>query len=107
MLADLVNVAPPAPRVVNYELTGCKVVLAGWSITNPQRYQAAVKDLVENKHVIAFVANFAPFTIQAGVKYLESKQVPVIGARYPFAKLPQAITDQESGRIPGKVVITL
>ena len=32
---------------------------------------------------------------------------PVIGARYPFAKLPQAITDQESGRIPGKVVITL
>jgi len=32
---------------------------------------------------------------------------PVIGARYPFARLPQAITDQESGRIPGKVVITL
>ncbi|HEV8221512.1 MAG TPA: NAD(P)-dependent alcohol dehydrogenase [Streptosporangiaceae bacterium] len=32
---------------------------------------------------------------------------PVIGARYPFAELPQAITDQESGRIPGKVVITL
>ena len=46
---------------------------------DPQRYQAAVKDLVENKHVIAFVANFAPFTIQAGVKYLESKQVPVVG----------------------------
>ena len=32
---------------------------------------------------------------------------PVIGARYPFARLPQAIADQESGRIPGKVVITL
>lgn len=46
---------------------------------DPQRYQAAVQDLVENKHVIAFVDNFAPFTIQAGVKYLESKQVPVIG----------------------------
>lgn len=46
---------------------------------DPQRYQAAVKDLVENKHVVAFVDNFAPFTIQAGVKYLESKQVPVVG----------------------------
>ena len=32
---------------------------------------------------------------------------PVIGARYPFAELPQAIADQEGGRIPGKVVITL
>ena len=32
---------------------------------------------------------------------------PVIGARYPFAELPQAIADQESGRIPGKVVVTL
>jgi branched-chain amino acid transport system substrate-binding protein len=46
---------------------------------DPQRYQAAVKDLVENKHVIAFIDNFAPFTIQAGVKYLESKHVPVVG----------------------------
>ena len=46
---------------------------------DPQRYQAAVKDLVENKHVIAFVDNFAPFTVQSGVKYLESKRVPVIG----------------------------
>jgi NADPH:quinone reductase-like Zn-dependent oxidoreductase len=32
---------------------------------------------------------------------------PVIGARYPFARLPEAITDQESGGIPGKVVVTL
>jgi branched-chain amino acid transport system substrate-binding protein len=46
---------------------------------DPQRYQAAVKDLVENKHVIAFIDNFAPFTIQAGVKYLEGKHVPVVG----------------------------
>jgi branched-chain amino acid transport system substrate-binding protein len=58
---------------------------------DPQRYQAAVKDLVENKHVIAFVDNFAPFTIQAGVKYLESKQVPVIGgdcAEYVWNQSP-------------------
>lgn len=58
---------------------------------DPQRYQAAVKDLVENKHVIAFVDNFAPFTIQAGVKYLEQKHVPVIGgdcAEYVWNQSP-------------------
>ena len=58
---------------------------------DPQRYQAAVKDLVENKHVIAFVDNFAPFTIQAGVKYLEQKKVPVIGgdcAEYVWNQSP-------------------
>jgi branched-chain amino acid transport system substrate-binding protein len=58
---------------------------------DPQRYQAAVKDLVENKHVIAFVDNFAPFTVQAGVKYLESKHVPVIGgdcAEYVWNQSP-------------------
>jgi NADPH:quinone reductase-like Zn-dependent oxidoreductase len=37
----------------------------------------------------------------------DGRLTPVIGARYPFAELPQAIADQESGRIPGKVVITL
>jgi NADPH:quinone reductase-like Zn-dependent oxidoreductase len=36
----------------------------------------------------------------------DGRLTPVIGARYPFAELPQAIADQESGRIPGKVVIT-
>ena len=58
---------------------------------DPQRYQAAVKDLVENKHVVAFVDNFAPFTIQAGVKYLEQKRVPVIGgdcAEYVWNQSP-------------------
>src|SRR3954469_18208973 len=58
---------------------------------DPQRYQAAVKDLVENKHVIAFVDNFAPFTVQSGVKYLESKHVPVIGgdcAEYVWNQSP-------------------
>lgn len=46
--------------------------------------------------------------LRALAKLIEDGRVtPVIGARYPFARLPQAITDQESGRIPGKVVITL
>ena len=41
-------------------------------------------------------------------KLLEDGQVtPVIGARYAFARLPQAITDQEGGGVPGKAVITL
>ena len=46
--------------------------------------------------------------LRALAKLIDDGQVtPVIGARYPFAQLPQAVTDQESGRIPGKVVITL
>jgi NADPH:quinone reductase-like Zn-dependent oxidoreductase len=46
--------------------------------------------------------------LRALAKLIEDGHVtPVIGARYPFAELPQAIADQESGRIPGKVVITL
>ena len=45
--------------------------------------------------------------LRALAKLIDDGQVtPVIGARYPFAQLPQAVTDQESGRIPGKVVIT-
>jgi branched-chain amino acid transport system substrate-binding protein len=46
---------------------------------DPARYQAAIKDLVENRHVLAFVAQMAPYTIQAGVQYLERKHIPVIG----------------------------
>jgi NADPH:quinone reductase-like Zn-dependent oxidoreductase len=46
--------------------------------------------------------------LRALAKLIDDGQVtPVIGARYPFAQLPQAVTDQESGRIPGKIVITL
>jgi NADPH:quinone reductase-like Zn-dependent oxidoreductase len=41
-------------------------------------------------------------------KLIEDGQVtPVIGARYPFGRLPEAIADQEAGGVPGKVVITL
>jgi len=67
---------------------------------DPQRYQAAVKDLVENKHVIAFVDNFAPFTIQAGVKYLEDKRVPVIGgdcAEYVWNQSPMLFPQYRGG----------
>src|SRR5439155_5573876 len=47
--------------------------------SDPARYQAALHDLVENQHVVAFVSQFAPFTFASGVSYLESKRVPVIG----------------------------
>jgi len=47
------------------------------------RHVALVRDLVENRGVIAFVANFNPLTGQASVEYLQQKQVPVIGGS-PF-----------------------
>src|SRR5207244_7215297 len=43
------------------------------------RYQAAIRDLVENQHVVAFVGQFAPFTLAAGKDYIEQQRVPVIG----------------------------
>lgn len=47
---------------------------------DPSHYQSDVEDLVNNKHVLAFVDNGANLTAQAGQSFLESKQVPVIGA---------------------------
>jgi branched-chain amino acid transport system substrate-binding protein len=46
---------------------------------DPARYQAAIKDLVENHKVFAFVSNMAPFTLDSAKAYLEQKGVPVIG----------------------------
>jgi NADPH:quinone reductase-like Zn-dependent oxidoreductase len=37
----------------------------------------------------------------------DGKVVPVIGRRYPFHELPEAIAYQEQGHATGKVVITL
>ena len=46
---------------------------------DPARHLAIVKDLVENRKVIAFVGNLIPLTIQASTHYLEEKGVPSIG----------------------------
>ena len=46
---------------------------------DPQRSLALVKDMVENKHVIAFLANMIPFTIQAQLPYLHQHNIPIIG----------------------------
>ena len=46
---------------------------------DPARHRAAVQDLVENRHVLAFVGNIAPFSGQSAVQYLEAKRIPVVG----------------------------
>ncbi|MEA2592923.1 MAG: branched-chain amino acid transport system substrate-binding protein [Actinomycetota bacterium] len=46
---------------------------------DPQRSLALVKDMAENKHVIALVANMVPFTIQAQLPYLHQHNIPLIG----------------------------
>ncbi|HVW32802.1 MAG TPA: ABC transporter substrate-binding protein, partial [Acidimicrobiia bacterium] len=46
---------------------------------DPARHLAIVKDMVENRKVIAFVGNLDPITIQASQHYLEEKGVPVVG----------------------------
>jgi branched-chain amino acid transport system substrate-binding protein len=46
---------------------------------DPAKHVAALHDLVENRHVVAFVFNAAPLTAQSGRSYLESVNVPVIG----------------------------
>jgi branched-chain amino acid transport system substrate-binding protein len=45
---------------------------------DPARFASAVQDLVENRHVVAFVGE-SSLGMQAGTAYLESKGVPVIG----------------------------
>lgn len=46
--------------------------------SDPAQYRAALQDLVENRHVVAF-ANAAVLTGDAGISYLESVKVPGIG----------------------------
>jgi branched-chain amino acid transport system substrate-binding protein len=46
---------------------------------DPARSRSEVQDLVENKHVIAFLANFMPLDLQGSLSYLEQKHIPVIG----------------------------
>jgi branched-chain amino acid transport system substrate-binding protein len=45
---------------------------------DPARFASQVKDLVENRNVIAFVGE-SSLGLQGGARYLESKGVPVIG----------------------------
>ncbi|HEV7864729.1 MAG TPA: ABC transporter substrate-binding protein, partial [Acidimicrobiia bacterium] len=47
--------------------------------SDPARYGAQVRDLVENRKVVAFVGNGAVLSIQGGIDYHKSSGVPVIG----------------------------
>ena len=46
---------------------------------DPARHRASVQDLVENKKVVAFIANGEAISGQSSVQYLTEKQIPVIG----------------------------
>ena len=46
---------------------------------DPARHRAAVQDLVENRHVLAFLGNIAPFSGESTVQYLEAKRIPLVG----------------------------
>ena len=46
---------------------------------DPQRSLALVKDMVESRHVIAFVANQIPFTMRAQLPYLHQHNIPLVG----------------------------
>lgn len=47
---------------------------------DPARYASAVRDLVENRGVVAFVGNGASLSMRGGTNYLQSKRIPVIGS---------------------------
>jgi branched-chain amino acid transport system substrate-binding protein len=46
---------------------------------DPARYASLVRDLVENRHVVAFVGNGAALSAQGGLEYHRRSGVPVIG----------------------------
>jgi branched-chain amino acid transport system substrate-binding protein len=46
---------------------------------DPATYASDVEDLVENRHVIAFVGQGAVLSMQGGAAYLEKAGIPVIG----------------------------
>ncbi|MGH9036198.1 MAG: ABC transporter substrate-binding protein, partial [Acidimicrobiia bacterium] len=47
---------------------------------DPGRHQALVREMVEQRHVVAFVYQLAPLSGSSSVKYLEQKRVPVVGS---------------------------
>ena len=46
---------------------------------DPAKSLSIIKDMVENRHVIAFIGNEAILTSQAAIGYLEQHHVPVVG----------------------------
>jgi branched-chain amino acid transport system substrate-binding protein len=78
--------APPALRAwsayINAKggINGHPVrVILGDDNADPARTLALVRQMVERDHVIAFLNEYS-FTLAAATKYLEEKQIPVIGS---------------------------
>lgn len=75
---------------------------------DPSRHQALVQQLVEQNKVIAFVNMGAIFTGQASVKYLNDKQVPVIGADGAeswFYESPMHFTQAPQGELVTRAML--
>jgi branched-chain amino acid transport system substrate-binding protein len=73
---------------------------------DPAKNLNLVKQMVEEKHVVAFVGAPAPNTQEASVKYLEDKGVPVIGGivgETPWGEspilFPQALAAPNKARV--------
>ena len=47
--------------------------------SDPAKHVAILKELVEEEGVVAFIAHYAPLSGAAGIDYLESKGIPVVG----------------------------
>lgn len=69
---------------------------------DPARHRALLQELVEQKRVLAFIANPEPLTGASGVEYLNAKRIPVIGmtggeswARTSPMYFPQGATGQD------------
>jgi branched-chain amino acid transport system substrate-binding protein len=47
--------------------------------SDPSRYLSLAKDMVENQHAIAFLANLVPLSAPGAESYLAQKGIPVVG----------------------------
>jgi len=47
--------------------------------SDPSKHVAIIRELVEKQGVVAFVAHYAPLSGAAGLDYLNSKEIPVVG----------------------------
>ena len=70
---------------------------------DPGKHAAAVRRLIREERVVAFIGNIAPFTFSAGVPLLEEAGVPAIGgdgADAAWFKLRHRVPDQRPDHLP-------
>ena len=54
-------------------------VISGNAGGDPAKNLSIVRTMVEQNHVVAFIANQVPLSVKGSLDYLEQKQIPVIG----------------------------